>query len=591
MRNTFGSFRWRAAQRFRAQCRGQCNTGAVTGRSGPISAREQAALLDMARDAIIVRDIAGAIQFWNKGAERIYGWAAHEVLGRDIDELLYPAAGASWPPAAAALARGEWSGELVQRNRAGALLNIEAHISVVRDDERRPKAILSINTDVTERKASVERIRTLALYDTLTGLPNRTLFADRLNQALAAAGRGGQGLAVLFIDLNRFKEINDTQGHGMGDAVLVQVAQRFAAALRGQETLARLAGDEFVVIAQPADQQSAEAIAARLERALAEPVAARNHTFSVGLSIGIALYPQHGANGDDLLRCADIAMYRAKALGGGHLFYQAAMSEGMAERMELAKDLTRAFGAGELQLHYQPQVCLQTGALVGAEALLRWHDAERGWVSPASFIPIAESRGMIAALGGWVLRAACRQLREWRDGGLSFPGRLSINLAAQQLGQAGIADSIQQIAAAAGLDPGCLELELTESGVMDNVERAIATLATLKQAGFSIAIDDFGTGYSSLAYLKRLPADKLKIDISFVREMLTDRHDYTIVNTIIGMARNLGLKVIAEGVEQGPQAQLLSALGCDEAQGYHYGRPVPPAEFAQAWLAPDPATV
>jgi diguanylate cyclase (GGDEF)-like protein len=461
----------------------------------------------------------------------------------------------------------------------------------VRDDEQRPKAILVISTDITERKASDERIRTLALYDTLTGLPNRTLFADRLNQALAAATRTGSGLAVLFIDLNRFKEINDTQGHGMGDEVLVNVARRFSAALREHETLARLAGDEFVVIAQVPDREAASAIAERLEDALAAPVAARNHTFSVGLSVGISMYPQDGATIDDLLRCADIAMYRAKAAGGGHVFYQAQMSVGLAERMELAKDLQHALGTGKLQLYYQPQVCLETGALVGAEALLRWHDEQRGWVSPATFIPIAEARGMIVAIGGWVLREACRQLAAWRGDGLHFPGRMSVNLAAQQLEQAGIADSIQQIARSAGLKPDCLELELTESGVMDNIERATATMSTLKQAGFSIAIDDFGTGYSSLAYLKRLPADKLKIDSSFVREMLTDRHDYTIVNTIIGMARNLGLRVIAEGVEQSAQAQLLRALGCDEAQGYYYGRPVPAGEFAQAWLEPLAATV
>ncbi|MGZ5198162.1 MAG: sensor domain-containing protein [Telluria sp.] len=553
--------------------------------------RDHAALLDMARDAIIVRGIDGSIQFWNNGAQCMYGWSADEVAGRDADAVLYTAPGGSAGPAAAVLECGEWSGELEQRRKDGSTLTTESRWTLVRDDAQQPKSILVISTDITERKASDERIRTLALYDTLTGLPNRTLFADRLHRALAAAARDRSGLAVLFIDLNRFKEINDTQGHGMGDEVLVHVARRFSAALREHETLARLAGDEFVVIAHVPDREAASAIAARLEDALATPVAARNHTFSVGLSVGISMYPQDGASIDDLLRCADIAMYRAKAAGGGHVFYDAQMSVGLAERMELARDLQHAFGAGKLQLHYQPQVCLETGALVGAEALLRWYDDERGWVSPATFIPIAEARGMIVTIGAWVLREACRQLAEWQGAGLRFPGRLSVNLAAQQLEQAGIAESIQQIARAAKLKPGCLELELTESGVMANVERAIATMSTLKQAGFSIAIDDFGTGYSSLAYLKRLPADKLKIDSSFVREMLTDRHDYTIVNTIIGMARNLGLRVIAEGVEQGAQAQLLRALGCDEAQGYHYGRPVPAGEFAQAWLQPLPAPV
>jgi diguanylate cyclase (GGDEF)-like protein/PAS domain S-box-containing protein len=555
------------------------------------SHRDQAALLNMARDAIIVRGIDGGIRFWNKGAESMYGWSADEVIGRDADAVLCLPDGESSGPAAAVLAHGEWSGEREQCRKDGSQLTTESRWTLVHDDEQRPKAILVINTDITERKASDERIRTLALYDTLTGLPNRTLFADRLHQALAAAGRSGAQLAVLFMDLNRFKEINDTQGHGMGDEVLVNVARRFSAALREHETLARLAGDEFVVLAQVPDREAASRIAARLQEALAAPVAARNHTFSVGLSVGISMYPHDGATIDDLLRCADVAMYRAKAAGGGHVFYHAQMSVGLAERMELARDLQHALNAGKLHLYYQPQVCLETGALVGAEALLRWHDESRGWVSPATFIPIAEARGMIASIGEWVLREACRQLAEWDEEGLRFPGRMSVNLAAQQVEQAGIADTIQTIARCAGIKPGSLELELTESGVMGNVERAIATMSTLKQAGFSIAIDDFGTGYSSLAYLKRLPADKLKIDSSFVREMLTDRHDYTIVNTIIGMARNLGLRVIAEGVEHGPQAQLLRALGCDEAQGYHYGRPVPAAEFADAWLADAAITV
>ncbi|MCS0611044.1 EAL domain-containing protein [Massilia solisilvae] len=548
--------------------------------------RDQAALLDKARDAIVVRGMDGTIQFWNKGAERMYGWSADEVLGRQSDPLLYPTPGAGSALAAdAALASGEWSGELEQRRKDGSVLTVEGHWTLVRGEDNEPKSFLVINTDVTQRKASDERIRTLALYDTLTGLPNRSLFADRLSQGLAAAAREGGELAVLFIDLNRFKEINDTQGHGVGDEVLVKVARRFQGALREHETLARLAGDEFVVIAQAAGRHAAAAIAGRLEHALAEPVGARGHTFSVGLSIGISIYPEDGASIDDLLRCADIAMYRAKAGGGGHLFYQPQMSVGLAERMELARDLMRAFNQGELQLYYQPQVSLDSGELVGAEALVRWQDRERGWVSPSVFIPIAEARGMIGALGSWVLREACRQLGSWRQHGLRFPGRLSVNLAAQQLEQAGIAERIQQIAGEAGVEPDCLELELTESGLMANVERAIGIMGTLKEAGFSIAIDDFGTGYSSLAYLKRLPADKLKIDISFVREMLTDRHDYTIVNTIIGMARNLRLKVIAEGVEQPAQAEALLALGCDEAQGYYYGKPVPAEEFARQWLA------
>jgi len=552
--------------------------------------RDQASLLDKARDAIMVRGIDGTIQFWNKGAERLYGWTAEEVLGRRIDDWLYgDAADGPAGPASAAritLEAGEWTGEVLQRRKDGGLLIVEGHWTLVRDDDNAPKSLLVINTDITERKASDEKIRNLALYDTLTGLANRTLFGERLGVALEQARAGGYPLAILFLDLNRFKEINDTQGHGVGDQVLVKVARRFQAALRAEEILARLAGDEFVVVAEHADQHTAAIIAERLMRAMQDPIAIHGHSFSVGLSIGIATFPQDGGDMEDLLKRADIAMYRAKAAGGGYMFYQPEMSVGLLERMELAQDLGRALAAGSLQLYYQPQVCLATGAPIGAEALLRWRDPQRGWVSPAIFIPVAESRGMIGALGKWVLAEACRQMRAWLDAGLSFPGRLSVNLAAQQLEQADIVDCIRATAQAAGVSPTKLALELTESGLMTNVEGAIEIMSTLQMDGFSIAIDDFGTGYSSLAYLKRLPADKLKIDISFVRDMLKDRHDYTIVTTIIGMARNLGLAVIAEGVEEQAQAVALQELGCGEAQGYYYGRPEPAEDFARKWLAP-----
>jgi diguanylate cyclase (GGDEF)-like protein len=388
------------------------------------------------------------------------------------------------------------------------------------------------------------------------------------------------------MDLNRFKEINDTQGHGVGDQVLVKVARRLQAALREEEVLARLAGDEFVVVAERADARTAAIIGERLNNALLDPVATHGQTFSVGLSIGIATYPRDGTDMEDLVKRADIAMYRAKAAGGGYMFYEPEMSEGLLERMELAKDLGRALAEGALELYLQPQVNLASGAAIGAEALLRWHDPQRGWVSPAVFIPIAESRGMIGTLGKWVLAEACRQLRAWAAAGLRFPGRLWVNLAAQQLDDRDAVATIRAITGEAGVDPASLGLELTESGLMADVEGSIRTMATLRADGFAIAIDDFGTGYSSLAYLKRLPADKLKIDISFVRDMLLDRHDYTIVTTIIGMARNLGLEVIAEGVEEGAQAEALGALGCDQAQGYYFGRPEPAEAFARRWLRP-----
>ncbi|MDO8652224.1 MAG: EAL domain-containing protein [Undibacterium sp.] len=547
--------------------------------------RDQASLLDKATDAIIVRGIDHRILFWNKGAERLYGWTSEEAIGEFFDTMVYDDQIAFSEITSRVLDQGEWRGEVTQLRKDGSTFIVESQRTLVRDVNNQPQSILIINTDITQRKATDEKIRHLALYDIMTGLPNRTLFMDRLKQTLANAERHVRKLAILFMDLNRFKEINDTQGHDVGDQVLINVAQRFQSTLRGEETLARLGGDEFVIIAEVANQVAAVLIAERLQQVLAEPIAANGHTFSVGVSIGIAFYPDDGVTVEDLLKRADIAMYRAKALGGGYLAYQPEMSVGMYERMQIAKNLSRAIHAGELELYYQPKINLSTRTLNGAEALLRWNDSERGWISPAQFIPIAEARGMMGALGRWVLQEACRQLKVWQQAGLEFPGRLAVNLSAQQLEEPGIADIIQKIVYAAGLTPACLELELTESGLMGNVEQAIKIMQVLKTAGFSLSIDDFGTGYSSLSYLKRLPADTLKIDISFVRDMLKDRHDYTIVTTIIGMARNLGLKAIAEGVEELAQAEALLALGCDEAQGYYFGHPEPAHVFAQKWLA------
>jgi len=545
--------------------------------------RDQASLLDKATDAIIVRGIDHRILFWNKGAERLYGWTPEEAMRISPGEQIWDDPAAFTDVANRVLDHGEWRGEITQRRKDGSTLIVESQRTLVRDENEQPQSILVINTDITQRKATDEKIRHLALYDTMTGLPNRTLFMDRIKQVLANAERYGRRLAILFMDLNRFKEINDTQGHGVGDQVLIEVARRFQATLRKEETLARLTGDEFVVVAEAADQAAAVLITERLQRALAEPIATNGHTFSVGVSIGIAFYPEDGVTIEDLLKRADIAMYRAKALGG-YLVYQPEMSAGLAERMQIAKNLSRAMNAGELELYYQPKINLDTGTLSGAEALLRWNDPERGWISPAEFIPIAEARGMMGALGKWVLQEACRQMKAWQEAGHHLPGRLAVNLAAQQLEETDIGDNIQGIVRAAGLTPACLELELTESGLMGNVERAIKVMETLKTAGFALSIDDFGTGYSSLSYLKRLPADTLKIDISFVRDMLKDPDDFTIVTTIIGMARNLGLKAIAEGVEESAQAEALLALGCDEAQGYYFGHPEPAHVFAQKWL-------
>lgn len=456
-------------------------------------------------------------------------------------------------------------------------------IRLVEQDEEE-KRLLVIADDITEQKAHAARVEQLAFYDSLTGLPNRALFMERLAGTLAGAVKENGSFAVLFMDLDRFKEINDTQGHVIGNHVLEEVGDRFRGALRAGELVARLGGDEFAMLVPDTGRRAATEIAGRLVTLLAEPLAAVERTFALGISVGIAVFPDDGRTADELIKRADIAMYRAKAEGVGYRLYRPEMSEGLDARVQLARSLSRAIEDRKLELHYQPQLDLRTGELIGAEALLRWHDAELGQVSPAEFIPVAEERGMMHALGGWVIETACNQLKAWERAGLGLPGRLAFNLSAQQLEDADIARKILQAVQAAGLKPTSFEIELTESGLMKNVDTSIAIMETLKASGFTFALDDFGSGYSSLSYLQRLPVDRLKIDTSFVHEMLAGSRQRTIVSIIISMARSLGLRALAEGVETQAQVDTLLELGCTEVQGYWFGRPAPANVFAEKWL-------
>ncbi len=460
---------------------------------------------------------------------------------------------------------------------------VEERAEIEFDGEHRPIKAVGTVQDITDRKAAETRIETLAFYDPLTVLPNRALFMDRLRHELAAAERRGQRLALLFLDLDRFKDINDTLGHDAGDRVLVEVARRFREALREEETLARLSGDEFVIIASDSGK-AAVRIAERIAEALATPIAVGDQGFSVSTSIGIAIFPEDGTSTEALLKHADIAMYRAKGAGGGYRFYRAEMGEELARRLGIAKRLEKALINGQLQLHYQPQVNLASGALIGAEALMRWTDPEWGSVSPADFIPIAEERGLIVSLGEWALAAACGQVRQWETDGRPMPGRVAVNVSARQLEDDGFVDTAIRIARENGAAPARIELELTESGMMRDPDRAVEITQALAAAGFSLSIDDFGTGYSSLSYLKRFPVSRLKIDISFVRDMLSDRNDRSIVGTIIAMGRGMELETLAEGIEHADQATALLAMGCHLAQGFHFGRPKPADRFEESWL-------
>lgn len=434
-----------------------------------------------------------------------------------------------------------------------------------------------------ERQQDEVRIRQLAFYDPGTQLPNRTAFMRHLERVFADAHTSA--LALLLLDLNHFKDINDTAGHDLGDLVLKDVARSFAASLNKGEYLARLGGDEFVVVCPGVEAGSALTIAQRLCDSIALPLVVEQHSFELSVGIGISLYPQHAATPLELLKHADIAMYQAKRQKLSTCVFEPWMGRIVAEQLHIAKRLASAIAEKQLSLHFQPQIDLHSGRLIGAEALCRWHDEELGDVSPGKFIPIAEERGMIVALGNWVIEEACRQLAEWREQGYFMAGQLAINIAAQQFEEDDLVASLLNSCAHFGVEASQLSLEITESGIMENPEKAIAMTEVLKGRGLGLSIDDFGTGYSSLAYLKRFAADKIKIDISFVRDMLTSDNDRVIVATIIAMANTLGLETIAEGIESHDQVAALLAMGCNQGQGYYFDRPLVAEQFVQRWLS------
>jgi diguanylate cyclase (GGDEF)-like protein len=440
----------------------------------------------------------------------------------------------------------------------------------------------SVARDISERKYFEMRLEHAAQYDTLTGLPNRVLLHDRLGQVLAFAHRNGRRVAVMLLDLDRFKTINDTLGHDTGDRLLREAARRLTACIREEDTLARWGGDEFIIILpELSESQNAAVVAKKVLQAFVPPFVLGDRELFVTTSIGIALYPDDDQSVEGLIKNADVAMYRAKEQGGSNYqFYTANMNAAAFERLALESSLRKALERGELLLHYQPQVELETGQVIGAEALLRWRHPDLGLVPPAQFIPLAEETGLIVPIGEWVLREACRQNKMWQEA-LARPLRVAVNLSARQFRHQDVLELTARVLNETGLAPSCLELELTESYIMQNPESAIATLRDLKAMGVHLSIDDFGTGYSSLSYLKRFPIDAVKVDRSFVGDVTTDPDDAAIASAIIAMAHNLKLKAIAEGVETEEQLAFLKALKCDLLQGYYFSRPVPPDEFAR----------
>ncbi|HEY9199820.1 MAG TPA: EAL domain-containing protein [Gammaproteobacteria bacterium] len=444
-------------------------------------------------------------------------------------------------------------------------------------------ALLSVYAATRARRA--EELEHMARRDWLTGLPNRALLAERLHQALAAAQRDGHTLAVLFLDLDRFKHINDSLGHSVGDRMLEQAAARLQQTLRTEDTLARMGGDELVILLEHIHHEHEPAMLAdKLIQTLTEPVAVGGVQIYLTASVGISLYPQDADTAEALISNADAAMYRAKAAGRNtYQFYTPELTRIAHEQVALAGELKHALERRELELVYQPQYHLHDRRPFGVEALLRWRHGEMGMIMPDRFIPLAEETGLIVPIGAWVLREACAQAKRWLDSGLVFD-RISVNLAGPQIQRGDILETVRRVLTETGLPPGRLELEVTESFIMDRTDALISVLKSLRHLGVTISVDDFGTGYSSLARLKRLPIDRLKIDRSFVRDLPFDEDDTAIARAVIALGRSLGLRVIAEGVESAEQAAFLHEEGCHEAQGYYYSKPVP-ADAAARILA------
>jgi diguanylate cyclase (GGDEF)-like protein/PAS domain S-box-containing protein len=548
--------------------------------------RQQASLLDKATDAIIVHGIDHGIQFWNEGAERLYGWTSEEVSGKSI-EMLYEDILAFNDATGLLLNSGEWRGEIAQRRKDGNTLLVEARWTLVRNEEGQPQSVFAINTDITQRKSAENKIQYLAFYDSLTGLPNRQLLLDRLRQALAARARNHRTGALLFIDLDNFKLLNDTFGHDLGDLLLQQLAPRLISCVREGDTVARLGGDEFVIILVTDFSENYDAAVAQVKAICGRIHSTFNQSFSLGAykhhttaSIGVAVFNDQSHTTDELLKQADLAMYQAKASGRNAMcFFDPDMQAAMNARAALESDLHKSWERNEFVLHFQPQV--DSRGIIGAEALIRWQHPRRGLLPPDEFIPQTEETRLILPLGAWVLETACTQLAIWSERLETAGLNLAVNISPRQFCQPDFVEQVVSTLDRTRADPQRLKLELTESILVHNMDDAIEKMAALKAKGVGFALDDFGVGYSSLSYLKRLPMDCVKIDQSFVRDVLTDSNDATIVCAILLLAKGMGLAVIAEGVETVAQKDFLATHGCTAYQGYLFSPPLPLDQFEE----------
>ncbi|BBJ00248.1 hypothetical protein FGKAn22_19400 [Ferrigenium kumadai] len=546
-----------------------------------------AAIAFETQEAIVVTDAQARIISVNRSFERLTGYTAAEAIGQNPRILQSGKHDADfyktmWESLSE---YGSWSGEMWDKRKDGLVYPKWLNITSVRNEENEVTHYVAIFMDITERKRAEEEIHRLAYYDTLTQLPNRRLFMNRLDQAISASHRSSQHGALLFMDLDNFKILNDTKGHDVGDMLLVEVANRLRLCVRETDTVARLGGDEFVILLQ--DLSSSEILAGNQVRVVGQkiieainaPYILKQHEHHTSPSIGACLFRERGISADELLKRADTAMYQAKAAGRNAMhFFEASMQIQLESRAALEKELRHALAKDELQLYYQLQVNNKR-RIIGAEVLLRWINPERGFISPAQFIPLAEETGLILPIGQWVLETACQQLKRWEAAPETRYLQLAVNVSARQFRQADFAKRVQETLKMTGVNPALLKLELTESLVLVNVEDTIQKMNELKNVGVQFSMDDFGTGYSSLSYLKRLPLSQIKVDQSFVRDIVIDKSDAVIVKTIIDMSKNFGLDVIAEGVETEEQLEILQNNGCSAFQGYLFSKPVPAKEF------------
>ena len=546
--------------------------------------RLSATVLEHIADGVTVLDVHGRIRAINPAFTQITGYTEMEALGQQSsltrpgrdDEPFYRQ---MWQDL---LETGFWRGERWEKRKNGEAYLEWLTVSSVRDDSDQVTHYVCVFSDITEVKESQDKLDHLAHHDPLTALPNRLLFHDRLQHAMVRCARAGQQLAVLFIDLDRFKNVNDTLGHHVGDLLLKQVAGQLAACLREGDTLARLGGDEFIVLLEDVGGQGAAHVAEKLMALFEQPLTVSGYELFVTGSVGISLFPQDATDLNMLIRNADVAMYQAKARGrNGYQFYAPSMSGEGAMRLRLESLLRRAIEKGEIFLEYQPQVEIDTGRLVGVEALVRWDSPELGRVAPVRFIPVAEDTGFISQLGQWVLAEACSQMRRWDRAGLAVP-KMAVNLSVRQFERGSIAPVVAAVLQETGLAAGRLQLEVTESVIM-NTSDALQHINELRAVGVGLAIDDFGTGYSSLAYLSQLPVQTLKIDRSFIQDILVDANDEAIAVAVIQLGKSLNLSVVAEGVENEEQAAFLLRHGCRQAQGYLYSRPVAAGDILSRW--------